>query len=32
MDGKDKMPAFKDKMAQADAEKMVAIMRKFAAK
>ncbi len=32
MDGKDKMPAFKDKMAQADAEKMIAIMRKFAAK
>ncbi len=32
MDGKDKMPAFKDKMSQADVEKMIPIMRKFAAK
>ncbi len=32
LDGKDKMPAFKDKMAQADVEKMIAIMRKFATK
>ncbi len=32
MEGKDKMPAFKDKMAQADVEKMLPIMRKFAAK
>jgi len=32
LDGKDKMPAFKDKMAQADIEKMIHIMRKFAAK
>jgi mono/diheme cytochrome c family protein len=32
MDGKDKMPAFKDKMTQADAEKMIPIMRKFSAK
>jgi mono/diheme cytochrome c family protein len=32
MEGKDKMPAFKDKMAPEDAQKMIAIMRKFAAK
>ena len=32
MEGKDKMPAFKDKMTQADVEKMIPIMRKFAAK
>ena len=32
LDGKDKMPAFKDKMSQADVEKMIPIMRKFAAK
>ena len=32
MDGKDKMPAFKDKMSLADVEKMIPIMRKFAAK
>jgi mono/diheme cytochrome c family protein len=32
LDGKDKMPAFKDKMAQADVEKMIPIIRKFAAK
>jgi mono/diheme cytochrome c family protein len=32
MEGKDKMPAFKDKMAQADAEKMIPILRKFAAR
>ncbi len=32
MDGKDKMPAFKDKMTQADVEQMIPIMRKFAAK
>jgi mono/diheme cytochrome c family protein len=32
LDGKDKMPAFKDKMTQADVEKMIPIMRKFAAK
>jgi mono/diheme cytochrome c family protein len=32
LEGKDKMPAFKDKMAAEDAQKMVAIMRKFAAK
>lgn len=33
MEGKDKMPAFKDKMSPADAEKMIAeIVRKFAAK
>ncbi len=33
MDGKDKMPAFKDKMAEADAQKMITeIVRKFAAK
>jgi mono/diheme cytochrome c family protein len=31
MEGKDKMPAFKDKMTQADVEKMIPIMRKFAA-
>lgn len=32
MEGKDKMPAFKDKMTQADVEKMIPIMRKFSAK
>jgi mono/diheme cytochrome c family protein len=32
LEGKDKMPAFKDKMAQADVEKMIPIIRKFAAK
>ncbi len=33
LDGKDKMPAFKDKMTEADAQKMIAdIVRKFAAK
>jgi len=32
MDGKDKMPAFKDKMSQTDVENMIPIMRKFAAK
>ena len=32
LEGKDKMPAFKDKMAPADVEKMIPIMRKFAAK
>jgi len=32
LEGKDKMPAFKDKMTQADVEKMVPIMRKFSAK
>ena len=32
MEGKDKMPAFKDKMTQADVEKMIPILRKFAAK
>jgi mono/diheme cytochrome c family protein len=32
MEGKDKMPAFKDKMSEADAQGMIAIMRKFAAK
>ncbi len=32
MDGKEKMPAFKDKMTAADATGMIAIMRKFAAK
>jgi len=32
LEGKDKMPAFKDKMAQADVEKMLPILRKFAAK
>jgi len=33
MNGKDKMPAFKEKMAEADAQKMITeILRKFAAK
>ncbi len=32
LNGKDKMPAFKDKMSEADAKGMIAIMRKFAAK
>ncbi|HJV37253.1 MAG TPA: cytochrome c [Geothrix sp.] len=33
MQGKDKMPAFKDKMSEADAQKMITdIVRKFAAK
>ncbi len=32
MNGKDKMPAFKDKMGEADAKGMIAIMRKFSAK
>ena len=33
MQGKDKMPAFKDKMTEADAQKMLTeIVRKFAAK
>ena len=32
LNGKDKMPAFKDKMTEADAQKMIAILRKFAAK
>ena len=32
LDGKEKMPAFKDKMSADDVQKMVAIMRKFAAK
>lgn len=32
MEGKDKMPAFKDKMTEADAKGMIAIMRKFSAK
>ncbi len=32
MEGKDKMPAFKDKMTQADVEKMIPILRKFSAK
>lgn len=32
LEGKDKMPAFKDKMTQADVEKMIPIVRKFAAK
>lgn len=32
MEGKDKMPAFKDKMSEADAQGMIAIMRKFSAK
>jgi mono/diheme cytochrome c family protein len=32
LEGKDKMPAFKDKMSADDAHKMIAIMRKFAAK
>ena len=32
LDGKDKMPPFKDKMSEADAKGMIAIMRKFAAK
>ena len=32
LEGKEKMPPFKDKMTQADAEKMIPIMRKFAAK
>ena len=32
LNGKDKMPAFKDKMSDADAQKMIAILRKFAAK
>jgi len=32
LDGKDKMPAFKDKMSQTDVENMIPIMRKFAAK
>ena len=32
LDGKDKMPSFKDKMTQADVEKMMPILRKFSAK
>jgi mono/diheme cytochrome c family protein len=32
LNGKDKMPAFKDKMTEADVVKMIAIMRKFSAK
>lgn len=32
LNGKDKMPAFKDKMTEADAKGMIAIMRKFSAK
>ena len=32
LDGKEKMPAFKDKMSADDVQKMIAIMRKFAAK
>lgn len=33
MQGKDKMPAFKDKMSEADAQRMITdIVRKFAAK
>lgn len=33
MNGKDKMPAFKDKLSEADAQKMITeIVRKFAAK
>jgi mono/diheme cytochrome c family protein len=32
LEGKDKMPAFKDKMAPSDVEKMIPIIRKFAAK
>ncbi len=32
LDGKEKMPAFKDKMSEADVRGMIPIMRKFAAK
>jgi mono/diheme cytochrome c family protein len=32
LEGKEKMPAFKDKMSADDVQKMVAIMRKFSAK
>ena len=32
LNGKDKMPAFKDKMSQVDVEKMIPIIRKFAAR
>jgi mono/diheme cytochrome c family protein len=32
LEGKDKMPAFKDKMTQADVEQMIPVMRKFSAK
>lgn len=32
LEGKDKMPAFKDKMAAEDVQKMIPILRKFAAK
>jgi mono/diheme cytochrome c family protein len=32
LQGKEKMPAFKDKMSEADVQSMIAIMRKFAAK
>lgn len=32
LEGKDKMPPFKDKMSEADAKGMIAIMRKFSAK
>jgi mono/diheme cytochrome c family protein len=32
LNGKEKMPAFKDKMGEADVEKMIPIIRKFAAK
>jgi len=32
LEGKDKMPAFKDKMSEADVQKMIPILRKFAAR
>jgi mono/diheme cytochrome c family protein len=32
MDGKDKMPSFKDKMSEADVQGMIPIIRKFAAR
>jgi mono/diheme cytochrome c family protein len=32
LDGKDKMPPFKDKMSEDDVKKMIVIVRKFAAK
>ncbi len=31
LEGKDKMPAFKDKMTEADAQKFIPLLRKFAA-
>ena len=32
LEGKDKMPAFKDKLSQADVEQMIPVMSKYSAK